>query len=924
MTNLPYQTVANSSAGRDINQSIVIAGGSTLGSGVWKWTTWQDRVQKGAPGSLAASTRLVAGGRFIKREVYHEALDAARAYLTGKSSRRSIVVYGKHGTGRSMVAMAAIQALSQDGFEHLYVVDDYLRFSQTDLSTVIPKNVRSLVVIDDADLQSALRPLYNAVGSVDICALVTVAHPRSAGSFAALDSHPNSTLNLPGRPTADEIELLRAAVAGPPVSKRHERNLGQYNIRSVSRVLAGDGPPMELAQRLIDLRYEDRVSAAAISVLSKCGERSITVPSELLFRVIGEYIPEALSPWLQTRPLYGEDAVSQAVWIEDFEVLTLSERLWRTEYVLDWSVYEQELRDTLGRVYEAVSPANPGDRLVARQLLKRSRPSTVVPVANAHVEKIVACILEEKNRASLLAWRSALPATGVNEKDRVHNAFLQQLALQEPDFGALVAILMDLASDATIDDDDLSAVADSAGINLWASVLELFEGRRGEALGIAAFRLLLDCVSRHDDAREILHLYNSAQILGNTVPKQGLHYHRKWLRDSYLQTDPFRLSFVTYLLEVSQRCVMQDRHRIALDPRWYPPTASQDDVAALQAAYDRQVLAKGENRVEEVIERTISVLTDATQNRGARDHAWSQVIGFAEYHERSKLNLLCLQALEFGVDAWASNDLQHGHIALSKALRLNRRTQLVTMDQLRVLVLLAAQQGFGTVLPSTVIFPLLHAAAESDVDDVRAVARRTIRSLRHAIIEKDKANFEHAWMEFASRLDPAVATGDSGSVSAGFDSAHAVHQSDSAAIGSFAAWPAEERSGYLEFLTEQYTNPTVMNSTLFSSCITFERLDLAERLIPAGWEAIPEWVLDVARFKAVKGDLTAARQLYSDLRHREILRADGRAKPVRVSIFQRELAQRTIGFESSMWSMLAGLTKPGELQPRVTGQGISR
>src|SRR5690349_22421342 len=201
MTNDPRQVIKNARARGDINQSLTVAGGSSLGAGVWRWADWEDRVEAGAPGALAASTRLVLRGLTISRSINDAALSAARTFLNGDANRRAITVLGKHGTGRSAFAIAVAKALSSEGFEEIYLVDDYLRFAQTDLADVLPPDRRSVLVVDDADVQSAFRPLYNAIGAIDVCALTTLANRRLANTYAALDSRPNKILELPGRPS---------------------------------------------------------------------------------------------------------------------------------------------------------------------------------------------------------------------------------------------------------------------------------------------------------------------------------------------------------------------------------------------------------------------------------------------------------------------------------------------------------------------------------------------------------------------------------------------------------------------------------------------------------------------------------------------------------------------------------------------------
>ena len=904
----PRQAVENSHAGRDINQSLTITGGSSLGAGVWRWPDWEDRVRAGAPGVLAASTRLILDGRAISRNAGHDVIAMARDFLDGIAERRAITVLGKHGTGRSTLAVATAKALSSEGYEDVYIVDDYLRFVQSDLVDLLPAGRRSMLVIDDADIQSAFRPLYNAIGVVDICALTTVASPRLARTYAALDSRPSEVVTLPGRPDGGEIESLREVTSGPRLGRRRERLLERYNIRSVFRILDGDGPPEELARRLAQLRYEDRATALAMSILSKCGEHDIAMPSTLLTRAMGEGLPEALVSWLQTRPLLGGNDEAQAIWIEDHEVLALGERLWRSEYVLDDGIYVQEVRDVLERLLGAVIPSNLGDRLVGRQFLKRSPVPTAIHLANALTDKVVECIAEEADRASVLAWQAAIPSHGVIEGERIRRSVIQQFERVEPDFGTLIAFLLETSDKSRLTDDDITILAGMASIDQWAKVLELFEGEPGKALTNATLHVVLDCIRACSDAEQVVTIRNSAQILGGTVADRGLHYHRTWLRDAFLAADRLRLSHLPFLLRVTKRCVMQGRHHLTLDEKWNPPSATEGDVSALALEYNRLLEARGADRVNEVTARALSSITDLTTTPAVRDQAWGQVIEFTDYYNRSQLETVCRGALAFCLDVWTSTGLSSCHEALVKVLQKTFRARVVTADTISKLLRLAKDPGFGALYPGTVIFPLLEAAVVCEEDDVRLAAISALRAAGRACAGVDDADFDEAWRQFSNLFSDESDTysliGD-----LDFNSDRTAIVSNVAALRTLQMWPEAQRDAHLRLLVERWGQDRGWRPRIFSACLTAAKLDLARSVIPEDWIESSSWRFDVARLNAAQGDLQAARRLLLDAR----LTGD-RANPVRVSLAEYELGMATIGFERRMWLMLSRLTMPGELQ----------
>jgi hypothetical protein len=854
----------------------------------------------------------VLGQRLVPRVIEHEALSVAQSFLEGGTrSPRTISVVGKHGTGRSVLAMQLAETLWRQGHQHIYVADDVFRFSQTDLRDVLPADARSLLFIDDADVQDAVRPVYNALGAIEVCALGTFSKSRTADRFRALSRTPADLILLPDRPSSAEMDALKVLVPPGYVSKARQRIINRCNLRSVVRLFAGEPPPEALARRLMDLRYEDRSLGRAVTMLVQCGMHDILLPSSLLIRAIGEdLLPEELAPWLQSRPAFEVDGESSVVWVEDRHVLSLANRVWKDNHVLDENSYDDEVLQTLRLLVDAVDSGRRGDRMVLRQILRRAPRKLARSMAEQATPVIRDCLGREQDRGSLLAWLGSIPLD-VSSRDDLRAAVQSKVSETDVDVGALLSFVTDEATRSAVTDVAYARdIAGLASIERWADLLELFEGPRLDLLGSGALFATLELLRHHDDCWQILGIKNSTQILATHVTKEGAPAQRRWLRDALLDGTHLDVAHVQFLTELTKRCVMQVRHQVALDPRWDPPRSDHNVVKALSEEYDRLWLSKEGDRTGDVSARVEHLLRSQQGSIGRADHLWGQYLDFVEYYNRSQLSMSVAGALSFVLEKWPAG---YGNVrmALSRLLDVSQRSRMLTRDQLGAILEMLASCGFGGASHEDVLFRFFGAASLCEHPPVAVAAVAALRSMLDLAFQARIEAFDAAW---PALVEAVGATFEGGLLSVrGADLEELPRRviATSSVVSNLMRYPADTRRQDLEAMIVRFGNIPGNQIRLFVACLRLGELDLARTLLPKSWFNDANWSLLAARLLAAEGDLLTARQL---VRRPVTLR--GHAHPLQVSMAQFDLARWTRGFERESWLLLAALTRPGELQPK--------
>ncbi len=899
------QTVANTNVAGNLTQTVVVAGGSSLGNGVWPWRQWRERVDAGAPGPLAEATRTVTGTGAIRRlsdieleRHVTEWLDSARGGAT------TVALRGRHGTGRSVAVAALGLALERAGVDAVFVVDDYLRFEATDLRLVLPSDRRSVLLIDDADLHRAYRPVYNAVGSIDVCAVGSFSFRAQAEAFAALASNasPRRVVALPDHPSQIEVGQLQAVIGA--AAPRRTAITERHNLRTVRRILLGDPPPDALARRLVSLRRDPAVAQIA-GALMWCGMREILVPSSLLVRFGGGPIPAELEPWLASRSV--DDGIeSLAYWIEDRAVLGLAERTWRDSGALDRSAYLEEMAGTLGAMLVRVDPERAGHRVVHRQVLRRSALSLATSLAETSAEVLLECVEREAaDRSALLAWANAVPGQSTLH-DRVRDCVTARIVASSPDVGALVAHLSELESGGD-GGRHLAAIPGLATLDQWAEVLELFDGRNA-LLGAAAFRAAMDQLRAEPSGPELIALRNCGQILARNIIRDGRHLDRTWLRDVLLDAEELRASHAQFLIEVTERCVMQERHRVGLDRRWRPASADLDDVRALEMEYDRLWAGRFGYRVDEVIERVQHVI----EGDALLDHLTFQLLAFTEHFDPGALPELTETSWQRTIDAIRRDGLRHCHGSTRKLLEMSMSTEPLSAPRVSALLRLLDDTGFDGVHPFAVIPSVLGAAVAVDDTEMSAISIATIRASLLPEPHERLAEVLKSW----SALCTAAGVSGTGAFAA-LDWPSAIERGLFAFVPAiltrvFMRLPADSRALDLQRLIAQYGDSMRHRRQLVSCALLAEDVARARALVPPDAADHRQWLALLARLRVAEGDLAGARAILRD----GAGSTEGRRQnPVAIALAERDLARATMGYESQMWSMLAGLSMPGELRP---------
>lgn len=899
------QKIEGARAGRDINQSLNVVDGSTLDAGIWHWSSWREKALAFHLNSAGAhATRLLASGLALPRPESTLIAESAERFLNDDPhAPQTVALYGKHGTGRSTLMMAVAFELADKGFGDIFVADDYMRFAQTDLRRVLPTDRKSVLIIDDADLQGAVRPVYNCRGS-GILALGSFSRRRGATTFLGIGGRQYEPVTLADRPDAEQLGQLADVLQAPRLPKDRQNQLNRCNFRSAYRILKGEPPPLDLALQLVDLRFEGHDIELAVSLLTWCGTHDVLVPVSVLRRAVNTPVIEELEPWLQSRPIFDSAGEASAVWIEDQAVMNLAMSEWKKHHVVDKASFDWEIGRNIDAVLGVVNATKAPERVFTRQVIRIAEPQVAREAVERGFTTIVNCIHDEIDRGALLAWASAIPPGSDAAFAQLRDAVQDHILQTNPDFGAVIAFVTG-ESEREMSDDAVATAAKMIPIEQWADVLELCQGRSGGVLGVPTFHTALNFIRRHPDAEEILKIKNSAQIIATRLIRDPQPGPRIWLRDLLIDQDRLSPADGKSLLALCERCIGQRRHRVTMQSKWDPPNADQNMVDSLRGEYMRLWETRAADRVDEVTDVVLTLLNSGRAAGGQAGTLWAALFKLARNYLPERVPHMVGPMWTFVRSAWETARVRDSSLAAQLLLRTDAVGGHLSPQTIR-----EALQALDGDKFEPLLVRLLGDSAWCAGD--ASVAQASICILRSSL-ESDPQRRADGISRGWESLLRAVNFEPRGALRAidGHDMGRMIDALPSEVIINVGAFPDTDREADLASMVRRWGHKQAIS--LFSVCLSHNALRLAMDLVPNNWPDDRNWSIQMARLRALQGRLTDARKLLIEGA------ALGGSNPTSVSRAQHELAKRTTGYEKQMWQMLTALNRPRVLDELPEG-----
>ena len=649
----------NTQVGGDyISQTI----GSMLGNGIYQWQDWVVDSSKQPFGYAQQATRDCVGRGAIERATEKRvAAETLRWNSAATPGPRLMGITGKHGSGLTWTLFRAAHEVAglRDNVRMLVVEDPELH-PETDFNAAIGGNSPAILLIDDADLQHAIRPVRRLIRSgASVLVIFTCTDVFYAQSMLALNARRTASFALATNPAESDIQDLRQVFRRQTLSLSEKHDLARGNIRSIARVLGQKILIDELVSRLVTLRQLDEASSNArtvdlASILLFTTARDILIPQSLLLKCTNTTeLPKRLLPWIQIRPLRIRGGRDQLMWIEDRAAAEAEEQAWRSLSELDTTSYDDYVVQIVVRLLMAANPGRRLDATFARQLfisLRRPLRSAVAEVAGERLLQIAE--LEELPEFTY-SWLPALDNAGLDI-----NALIDRRAIilaetpRDPIELLLIVYYLGEAEAARRLSSRLG-VSLKWGTRDWTGFIAMFE------------HLSLDCRSQlvrtalpllrggHMNIPELLRSSNTVQLLAPAVERFGSPEDRRWLWRHLHDVIGSRIHAARSFVSLAQRCIGQPRSELALS--LLRGILGQDSRWSLDVACYRYDECGRLEKEEEIADRTVDVLiqcvSDTIDRPNLANNIWSALLQFAIKFVPDRAPGLVTDALGYCLDA---------------------------------------------------------------------------------------------------------------------------------------------------------------------------------------------------------------------------------------------------------------------------------
>lgn len=546
---------------QNISNVTEIYQGSTLGRGIYSYDQWlamgESNIRYGA-----SAARACLADQAISRTYEDQIVDSVlKWHSEGCQALQVVTVTGKRGTGLTWCLYRAAEKLTNYGWlPEIYVVDDPKRFSQTDLEHILNNRPPAILIIDDADIQDALRPLEEArYGQIlAVCSGASSSVLRVLGMIST--AGPARNITLPYWPQTHELEDLIKIYGEPQLSHADRRFLRRGTIRSAARRLGSGNSVQRVAGQIVKDATQEK--GKAMELLLTTTSLDVLIPQSLVLRSLSmAKLPDKALSWTQRRPyleLNGEEAA--LLWIEDQETAQKARRLLDDIHGLD-SVSRSMLNQ---HFYASVVSATLEENLVGesdfiRQLLRALPRTERRKIIHNKQDELRTLIGRDGRHETILNWFVVLNTVG-------HS----QLALDATDSfaldGSLVNLLLIMSKvDSRTEADQLIKHLNKAptwDLSIWTQFFELLQ-HAPRALADSIFPVLITIIRAHSNPEKILTSSNSLQILLNIALDCKDASSRNWLLSTTLESN-VPLHLAPYLFELTARCITQSRSGLAL------------------------------------------------------------------------------------------------------------------------------------------------------------------------------------------------------------------------------------------------------------------------------------------------------------------------------------------------------------------------
>lgn len=653
----PSQQVQDTRVKGNLTQTInvSVADGAVLGFGIWSWEDWVQRAQRGARGPAAEATngRLDSGA--IHRVGEQKIVAAVCAWAESSSvDSLTVGIIGKHGTGATWSLLNVGEAIAAQGFQDLiFVVDDLDRFSKTDLTKAIPKCDRCILLIDDADVQQAMRPLRHAIGTHKVCAIYTTADRRYAGLMSALNPRKSALdLELPDLPSPRELQSLRHLLDRPHLSNADSHGVARANLRSAVRILRSLEPTETMAQRLVDLRSDDTAAVpGSVAFLLFSTARDLLLPQALALRAVGGDISAEVMTWVQVRPyLQANGQIHNLLWIEDRMAARLAENMWQSSGELDKASRRDAIEKIATVLVSAASADSAQERTFVRQLFKTLPPSMQVELTRRHALRLREFANREERTELVFGWLPILKAGGIGIVDLV-NARLRTQDHAAPYDGVdlILAINAMGESSAVTNLEAYLAGAQVWPASAWVQFIAMLEHVSSRHTAVL-LQTALPLLRGRSDLPQILQTGNSVQLLVPLVERFAPPKDRSWVRECLVPLVATQPYTAPMMLSLTGRCLAQPRSERGLRILRVVTSGSYGTDFAKLFTEEIQALADeeaGAALAHETVDAVAVALRLTTMKPSVVNNIWRSLLIFARTWDPDRAAIFTREAADY-------------------------------------------------------------------------------------------------------------------------------------------------------------------------------------------------------------------------------------------------------------------------------------
>jgi hypothetical protein len=628
-----------------------------LPPGLFRWRRWLEMAEITAIGSSAEASRDCNGPMSIERDIEQVALDWVADRLDGESiGGRLLVLWGRRGAGKSYGLFRSAHQIEARGWgDRLFVAHDPVSLGNMNLDTrALYGQDRPLILIDDADFSEALGPILRALQSSSVLIIITASNSQFVEHLRlVVAAHCATFYNLPAAVTADEVRQLQNQTSAIRVLNRRERNdLDHATIATAVRIIHS---PTETSKEVSELRrlLESGTASSAADLLAISSSKGLPVPRGVVAQLLkSPQIPHELESWIVRESTSDGD---QVVWFAD-SPSTANLQLY-LQADMGRKAYHAHVEKTAETILSAIDDDNQTHRSFLRRFLRSIPRTCSKSLLSNNFEKILEVASKDSLSTFAYMW---LPIITQKLSDEIPvSPKLRGVLGRTPTSGTDVALLIyfmgpDVAADRL---SEILADADAWPAQPWVTFLRMIPRALGAHRRRVACATLTILTASNVDLDDIVKDNNALRTLTDIIEDFGTHSDRVWWWRFVLRrvnsisaaSTKSNLRFASQLAGLTERCIGQERSRIALAAlRFYlgsPYSHRSMSWDRLVEQYNELQLTEAQERIAGKSIDALLSLAELSLKIERKVAIWSDILRIARHRDHGRLLDLAGRAL---------------------------------------------------------------------------------------------------------------------------------------------------------------------------------------------------------------------------------------------------------------------------------------